>query len=605
MLSSPFPQQWKRSHTCGDLRKNHIGQAVTLNGWIANRRDLGNLIFLVLRDGRGKTQVVIDGERYPDLYQSAKTFRQEFVIAIQGMVRERPANMANEAMDTGHIEVLAQDLLLLNSSAVLPFAISDKTDSSEALRLKYRYLDLRRDELHQNILNRSRLVRIIREAMETSDFTDIETPFLYKSTPEGAREFLVPARNAPGHFFALPQSPQLFKQILMVAGFDRYYQIVKCFRDEDLRADRQPEFTQLDCEMSFVNQEDVIVQFTSIIKQVVNRFFDKTVIDLIPRMTYQEAMERYGVDKPDTRFALELKDLGQVLQDCDFKIFQTALAGGGIINALCVKGQSEMTRKKLDELDEVAKQFGLSGLAWAKVRSSRGGKDAWQSPIAKFLSDQLIDQINQETEAKEGDLLLLASGSYSRVKAVLGALRNKLGKELGLYDPKQLNFLWVVDFPLLERDEEGQRWIAKHHPFTCPMDEDLALLDHDPAKIRAKAYDLVCNGYELGGGSIRIHKQNLQQKVFEVLGLSLEEAEKKFGFLLEALKFGAPPHGGIAFGIDRFAMVLTGCEAIRDIIPFPKTQKSECLLTSAPTLVPAHALKELHIQLDLPNMERS
>ncbi len=598
LQSSPFPEQWKRSHSCGELRKDNIGSKTTLNGWIANRRDLGQLVFLVLRDGRGKTQVVIDGEKTPELFQSAKQLRQEYVIAIQGEVRERPSNMVNSAMPTGAIEVLAEDMLILNASAVLPFPISDKTDASDTLRLKYRYLDLRRDELHENILNRAKVARLIRETMEEHGFTDIETPFLYKSTPEGAREFLVPSRIAEGQFYALPQSPQLFKQILMVAGFDRYYQIVKCFRDEDLRADRQPEFTQLDCEMSFVNQEDVITTFTKIMQNVVNGYFGKAVLQEIPRMTYLQAMTDYGVDKPDTRFALKLHDLSQILAGSSFKVFADTVAAGGIINALRVEKQADMTRKRIDELEEIAKQLGLKGLAWAKVKAGQG-KDSWQSSLTKLLSDAEIDAINQHTGAQEGDLLLVAAGAYHVAKNALGTLRNKLGKDLELYDPKQLNFLWVVEFPLLERDAEDTRWVAKHHPFTSPMDEDLPFLSTDPGRVRAKAYDLVCNGYELGGGSIRIHKEDIQEQQFQVLGLTREESEKKFGFLLEALKFGAPPHGGIAFGLDRTVMVLTGCDAIRDIIAFPKTQKAACLMTLSPSPVTKQALKDLHIQLDL------
>ncbi len=602
LLSSPFPEQWKRSHSCGELRNDKVGLSVRLNGWIANRRDLGNLIFLVLRDGRGKTQIVIDGEKTPAVYQEAKHMRQEFVIAVKGEVRMRPPSMINDAMATGAIEVLAEDLIVLNASAVLPFPITDKTDASDTLRLKYRYLDLRRDELHENILNRAKIARLLRESMEAYGFTDIETPFLYKSTPEGAREFLVPSRIAAGQFYALPQSPQLFKQILMVAGFDRYYQIVKCFRDEDLRADRQPEFTQLDCEMSFVDQEDIITTFTAIMTQVVNAYFARPVLQAIPRLTYAQAMADYGSDKPDTRFELKLRDLSPLLKDCDFKVFAQAIASGGIVNALCLTQQGEMTRKRLDEMEELAKQHGLKGLAWAKIKAA-SGKDAWQSSLTRFLDEATIDSINTQLGAKAGDLVLIAAGSYSVVKSALGTLRNKLGKELGLYDPKQLNFLWVVEFPLVERDAEDTRWLAKHHPFTSPMDEDLVWLESDPGRVRAKAYDLVCNGYELGGGSIRIHREDMQETQFRVLGLSREEADKKFGFLLEALKYGAPPHGGIAFGLDRTVMVLTGCDAIRDIIPFPKTQKAACLMTSSPAPVSTEALNDLHIKLNICNLE--
>lgn len=599
LQASVFPKQWKRSHNCGELRAQNIGSNVLLNGWVANSRDLGNLIFLVLRDVGGKTQLVIDGDQTPEVYKLAKQLRHEFVIGIRGKVRARPENMNNDAMPTGAIEVLVEDLMIFNASAVLPFAITDKSDASETLRLKYRYLDLRRDELHQNILNRAKVTKLLREAMDQNAFTDIETPFLYKSTPEGAREFLVPSRIAPGQFYALPQSPQLFKQMLMIAGFDRYYQIVKCFRDEDLRADRQPEFTQLDCEMSFVDQEDVIRIFTDIFSKVVNQYFGTTRVTSIPHMSYTQAMQDYGVDKPDTRFDLKLQDLSELVKGCEFKVFSDAVQNGGIVNALCVHKQSEMTRKKIDELEEQAKQLGLKGLAWAKVKAG-SGKESWQSSLTRFLSDALVDQINAQVKAKEGDLLLLAAGPFDTVKGALGALRNKLGKELELYDPKQLNFLWIVEFPLFERNAEDTRWLARHHPFTSPMDEDLHLLEKDPGAVRAKAYDLVCNGYELGGGSIRIHKEEIQEKQFQVMGLSKEEAEKKFGFLLEALKYGAPPHGGVAFGLDRTVMVITGCDAIRDIIAFPKTQKAACLMTSSPAPVPSESLKDLHIKLDLP-----
>ena len=596
--TSIFPKQWKRTHNCGELRENNVGTTVTLNGWVANSRDLGNLIFLVLRDARGKTQVVIDGDQTPEVYKTAKQLRHEFVIGIKGKVRLRPDNMSNSNMPTGAVEVLVEQLTVLNPCAVLPFPITDRSDASETLRLKYRYLDLRRDEIHQNILNRAKVTRLIRSTMEEFGFTDIETPFLYKSTPEGAREFLVPSRVAAGQFYALPQSPQLFKQILMVAGFDRYYQIVKCFRDEDLRADRQPEFTQLDCELSFVDQEDVLQTFTKIVSKVVNEYYGTVRLSEIPRYTYAQVMEDYGVDKPDTRFDLKLKNLSSLVKGCEFKVFSETVANGGIVNALCVAGQAEMTRKKLDELEEQAKTLGLKGLAWAKVKKGQG-KETWQSSLTRFLSDDLVDSITKHMGAKEGDLLLLAAGSYNTVKSALGALRNKLGKDLNLYDPKQLNFLWVVEFPLLERNEEDTRWLARHHPFTSPMDEDLDLLEKDPGAVRAKAYDLVCNGYELGGGSIRIHNEEIQERQFRILGLSREEAERKFGFLLEALKYGAPPHGGIAFGLDRTVMILTGCEAIRDIIPFPKTQKAACLMTGSPTPVAEEALRDLHIKLNM------
>lgn len=594
-----FPQQWKRTHNCGELRSHHLGQELVLNGWIAHIRDMGNFLFFVLRDTHGKSQVIVDKEESPDLYQEAKQWRQEFVLGVRGFVRERPENMENKDMPTGAVEVLASDVQVLNTSAVLPFPITDKSDAGESLRLKYRYLDLRKDELHQNIKNRAKITRLIRNAMEEEGFLDIETPLLYKSTPEGAREFLVPSRINPGEFYALPQSPQLFKQILMVSGFDRYYQIVKCFRDEDLRADRQPEFTQLDCEMSFVNQSDILECFTRITKTFVNSYMEKELITEIPTMSYAQAMEDYGVDKPDTRFELKLQNISPLLLETEFKVFSETLKSGGIVNALCVKGQSVMTRKNIDALEAQAKHLGLRGLAWAKVKNGKG-KESWQSSLTRFLSDTEIDNINSQTQAEEGDLLLIAAGKFSTVKAALGSLRNKLGKDLSLYNPKDFHFLWVVEFPLLEYDEDSKRFLAMHHPFTAPMDEDIPLLESNPGAVRAKAYDLVCNGHELGGGSIRIHNEELQKKVFQTLGLSQEEAKKKFGFLLEALQYGAPPHGGVAYGLDRTVMVLTGVEAIRDIIAFPKTQKASCLMTSSPSQVTEGALEDLHLKLNLP-----
>ncbi|MBI2603080.1 MAG: aspartate--tRNA ligase [Deltaproteobacteria bacterium] len=604
MSETFFPQDWKRTHFCGEPRKELIGQEVILNGWVAQRRDLGKLVFLVLRDKTGKSQLVVDTSKNKRLDELTKGIRHEYVLAIKGRVRARPADQVNTEVATGEIEIEAEDIAVLNTCDVLPFPITDKSDATESLRLQYRYLDMRRDVIRENILARGKLVRLLREEMHKAGFEDIETPFLYKSTPEGAREFLVPSRINPGYFYALPQSPQLFKQILMIAGFDRYYQIVKCFRDEDLRADRQPEFTQLDCEMSFVDQEDVLTIFTDIVKRTVNTFFTRDVIGEIPRMTYQQAMDTYGVDKPDTRFGLKLVDLSKLVKDSEFKVFTEAVEKKGIVNALRVQGQGEtFSRKRIEDLETAIRPYGAKGLAFAKVKSGQG-KESWQSSLTKFLSDELINIINKTTEAKPGDLLLFCAGPYQTVKAGLGALRNALGKELHLYDTRELNFLWVTDFPLLEKGDDG-RFIAMHHPFTCPNEEDLALLETDPENVRAKAYDLVCNGVELGGGSIRIHLERIQEKIFSLLGLTKEEAEKKFGFLLKALKFGAPPHGGIAFGVDRFAMLLTGCEAIRDIIPFPKTQKQACLMTGSPAPTSEKALRELYISVLKEEVEKA
>ena len=590
-MNAKFSSDWKRSHSCGELREQHDGQDVVLNGWVAHIRDLGNVIFVILRDRYGETQFVVDANSDPDSYQKLKKMHNEYVVAVRGKVRKRPSSMINPDMPTGAIEVVVSQVNLLNVSAVPPFAISDQSDASDALRLKYRYLDLRRPHAKQLIVDRARITRLIRQAMDSRDFLDIETPFLYKSTPEGAREFLVPSRISPGNFYALPQSPQTFKQILMVAGFDRYYQLVRCFRDEDFRSDRQPEFTQLDCELSFVDTDDILRIFSAVISDVVNKFFDSQRISNIPIMTHKEAMERFGCDKPDTRFGLELLDLTDKVAGCGFKIFANAASSGEIVNAICVEGQAASTsRKSIDEYEKMAKQFGLKGLAWAKINAD----SSWQSPLAKFLSDDEIAAISKAAQAKPNDLLLFAAGKFAAVKHALAAIRNHLGKALELYDPKQLNFLWVIDFPLLERAEDGHLK-AMHHPFTAPKPQDFKLLSSDPLAVRAQAYDLVCNGWELGGGSIRIHSREEQNLVFKALGLSDEAIEHKFGFLIEALQYGAPPHGGIAFGLDRFVMVLTGSEGIRDLIAFPKTQKATCLMTSSPAPVPDQALADLGI----------
>ncbi|MBP6218971.1 MAG: aspartate--tRNA ligase [Oligoflexales bacterium] len=589
---------WKRSHHCGELGSQLDGNEVTLNGWIAHSRDLGDLIFLVLRDRYGKTQILIDKSTHSSLYETAKAIKQESVVSVRGVVRKRPAEMANKSMNTGEVEVLAEELIVLNSCETLPFAITDKTEASESLRLKHRYLDLRRDSIQRNLLQRSRFSAITREVLQSHGFLDIETPFLYKSTPEGAREFLVPSRIHPGQFYALPQSPQLFKQLLMVSGFDRYYQIVKCFRDEDFRADRQPEFTQIDCELSFVEEDDIRRIFSQIVKEIVNRFFDAKIIDQIPNMTYATAMTDYGCDKPDLRFELKLIDLTSLLRESSFKPFVEALSSpDALINAIIVRqAPAELSRKRREELEKLAKQGKVSPLIWMK-KGQGAGAESWESPLVKFLTKEQVAELDLKLELKEGDAVFMQAGPYEAIKASLSALRNLLGKELRLYKADQLAFTWITQFPAFEVDEESGFLKAKHHPFTSPRLEDLPLLKSDPGKVRAQAYDLVCNGYELGGGSIRIHNQELQKQIFSAIGMSLGDAEKKFGFLLEALKFGAPPHGGIAFGLDRFVMVLLGLEAIREIIPFPKTQRATCPLTEAPSPVPDHVLKDLHLAL--------
>lgn len=589
--------RWQRSHNLGELNAAHAGKEVILMGWVHRRRDHGQLVFIDLRDRFGLTQVVIDPAIAPALMDTAAAIRNEFVIAVKGVVNKRPEGMINKGIPTGAIEVSVNDLRILNACDVLPFPVSDEAETSESLRLKYRYLDLRRPRLKDNILKRVKFVKAMRKALESHGFLDIETPFLYKSTPEGAREFLVPSRVHPAQFYALPQSPQLFKQVLMISGFDRYYQVVKCFRDEDLRADRQPEFTQVDCEMSFVDEEAILATFESIIRQATSDFFDGKQIPAFPRMNYDDAMEHYGVDKPDTRFGLKLQDVSQIAGSSGFKVFAEAISTGGIVNAIVVKGQAEsFSRKDIDELTEFVRQYGAKGLAWAK-KGQGAGVASWQSPVAKFLTDETVEAIDRKVGVEAGDLILFGAGDYDLTKASLGALRNHLGARLKLYDPGQLNFLWVVGFPLLEKDPDSNRWIAKHHPFTSPRPEDIAYLSSDPGRVKASAYDLVLNGNEVAGGSIRIHDPEVQKKVFATVGLTDEEAQAKFGFLLEALKFGAPPHGGIAFGLDRLTMILTGCDAIRDVIVFPKTQKGTCLMTGAPGEVSLDQLRDLHIRV--------
>jgi aspartyl-tRNA synthetase len=573
-------------------------------GWVARRRDHGALIFVDLRDRYGITQIVIDPTHSPTTHELAQNLRSEFVIAVRGQVILRPDGMVNKDLPTGAIELRVDELKILSASDVLPFQLSDKSiETSETLRLKYRYLDLRREELKERILARIRMVRCLRNAMEKEGFLDIETPYLYKSTPEGAREFLVPSRVNPGEFYALPQSPQLFKQVLMIAGFDRYYQVVKCFRDEDLRADRQPEFTQLDCEMSFVSEDDVRTTFERVAVSASREFFGHDILNPFPLMTFQDAMDQYGCDKPDIRFDMKLIDLSKALSSCTFNVFSEALATGGIVNCIVAKGAAEgFSRKRIDSLTDLAKHFGAKGLAWAKVQDGKGLM-SWQCTISKFFDDKLIDDINTLTGATAGDIIFFAAGTYDTVKTVLSGLRNHLGADLKLYDPKEIKFLWVVDFPLLEKDYTNGRWAARHHPFTKPKSEDIHLLETDPGAVRAEAYDLVCNGHEVAGGSIRIHNPELQKKLFTLLGLSDEDAHAKFGFLLEALRFGAPPHGGMAFGLDRLAMIFTGSEAIRDVIAFPKTQKATCLMTGAPSPVPVDSLRELHIRVQTLNLD--
>ncbi|MCP4715076.1 MAG: aspartate--tRNA ligase [Deltaproteobacteria bacterium] len=583
----------KRTDYCGNLRAGDIGRRVTLMGWVHNWRDHGGLVFIDLRDRTGLGQVAFNPAINPDALKQANKLRSEYVIAVTGEVAPRPEGTVNPDMPTGEVEVLVDGLEVLNESQTPPFEVSEWTSASETLRLKYRYLDLRRPEMQAKLIMRHRICQTIRRVLTEQDFLEIETPFLTKSTPEGARDYLVPSRIEQGGFYALPQSPQLFKQILMCSGFDRYFQIVKCFRDEDLRADRQPEFTQVDMELSFVDEDDIC----SIIEKMVTVLF-KEVLDVelqtpFARLSYQEAMDRFGVDNPDTRYALELTEITADVARSSFKVFSQAVEKGGVVKALTVPGGSTLSRKDLDDMTDVAKLYGAGGLIWIKLTP-----DGWQSPVAKFLSDEEKEAIAGTMAAGEGDLLLMvADPAYATACNALGNVRLHLIKKLDLKPSGRFGFSWVTRFPLLEYDEDDKRYVAVHHPFTAPVAEDLQYLDSDPGRVRARAYDLVLNGSEIGGGSIRIHRTDVQARMFKLLGISEDEAEQKFGFLLDALRYGAPPHGGIALGLDRLVMMMTDTDSIRDVIAFPKTQKAACLMSQAPGIVDQKQLRELHIKL--------
>lgn len=585
----------KRTHHCGQLRKEDAGQEVVLMGWVATRRDHGGLMFVDLRDREGITQIVFNPEIDAKTHELAKDLRSEWVLAVQGKVGLRPQGMENPRLATGAIEVRISDFELLNRSKTPPFAIEDNIDTSEDLRLHYRYLDLRRPSLQKNLILRHKVLQATRQYLTEHGFLEIETPFLTKSTPEGARDYLVPARLYPGKFYALPQSPQLFKQLLMVAGFERYFQVVRCFRDEDLRADRQPEFTQIDLEMSFMTPEDLMPLMEGLVKKLWEAGRGETLKAPFPRLTYADCMARYGLDAPDTRFGLELTELTDLFQNSQFKVFRDVIEKKGIIKAIKIDKQylkEDLSRKDLDDLTEFVKIYGAKGLAWIKIQETE-----WQSPIVKFFSEEEKKGLANQLDVKPGDLVLFVADKINVVNDSLGNLREKLGAKLGLIDPNQWNFVWVVDFPMFCYDETEKRLAAVHHPFTSPKTDDLSLLESEPEKARANAYDLVLNGNEIGGGSVRIHNRDVQQKVFDLLKISREEARDRFGFLLEALEYGAPPHGGLAFGLDRIVMLLTGSESIRDVIAFPKTQKGIDPMCDAPSTVQPEQLKELGIKI--------
>ncbi len=588
-----FLGDWKRSIMCGQITSYHVNQEVIIMGWVQKRRDLGKLIFVDLRDRTGVVQVVFDVSKENEYFHRAESIRSEYVLAVKGKVVKRSPQNINPNMSTGEVEVLCDELKVLSKAETPPIYIDDDNLASEALRLKYRYLDLRRPNMQNVFLLRHRITKCIRDYLDNNGFLDIETPMLTKSTPEGARDYLVPSRVHPGKFYALPQSPQLFKQLLMLSGFDRYFQIVKCFRDEDLRADRQPEFTQIDMEMSFVEMDDIININEGLIAAIFKEGLEMDIKLPFPRITYKEAMERFGSDKPDTRFGLELVNISDLVKDTEFKVFRNAVERGGSVRGINARGAASLlSRRDIDSLVDLVKTYRAKGMAWVII-----AEDGLRSSIAKFFTEDRMNQIIHRMDGQAGDILFFIADTNDIVLDALGQLRLELGQRLKLIPRDQHNLLWVTEFPLLEYDEEEKRYVAKHHPFTSPMDEDIHLLETQPLSVRSKAYDIILNGVEVGGGSIRIHNAELQERMFSVLGFTKEEAWRRFGFLLEAFKYGTPPHGGIAYGLDRLVMLLTGRDSIRDVIAFPKVQNASCPMTEAPSPVEEGQLDELHVRL--------